>query len=336
MLQALFYPFLWTLQPLRTSPQTFRELTMPALELVLLLLAVKGVALAARRRAWRPIFGSDAERFIVLLTIVTYLIWVDVFAIYRYLVPLEMLSFVLLGVCVRRLLAPARPWPIAAGLLVAIVVASLVTEQTDNIGRTAWAERDITVLIPASIPSPAAFLMIGTQPGRLRGPVLPERRLLRSDPRQHPADPDSRSPDQEGPARLQHTSTSSGSTRTTTERRRAASPGEASLGDLRLHGEHQRLCRHPDQDRPGRSVACTCARSRGPERKREPVSLRVHGDFNEAVCPHLRVRGPASLASSSAMRRVPGVDDLLLRPTKVSSCATWALRAFSSASRWRT
>ncbi len=173
VLQALFYPFLWTLQPLRTSPQAFRELTMPALELVLLLLAVKGVALASRRRAWRPIFGSDAERFIVLLTIVTYLIWVDVFAIYRYLVPLEMLSFVLVGVCVRRLLAPARPWPIAAGLLVAIIVASLVTEQTDNIGRTAWAERDITVLIPASIASPAAFLMIGTQPDAYAVPYFP-------------------------------------------------------------------------------------------------------------------------------------------------------------------
>lgn len=109
----------------------------------------------------------------MLLTIVTYLIWVDVFAIYRYLVPLEMLSFVLVGVCVRRLLAPARPWPIAAGLLVAIIVASLVTEQTDNIGRTAWAERDITVLIPASIASPAAFLMIGTQPDAYAVPYFP-------------------------------------------------------------------------------------------------------------------------------------------------------------------
>ena len=109
----------------------------------------------------------------MLLAVVTYLIWVDVFAIYRYLVPLEMLSFVLLGVCVRRLFAPARPWPIAAGLLVAIIVASLVTEQTDNIGRTAWADRDITVLVPASIASPAAFLMIGSNPDAYVVPYFP-------------------------------------------------------------------------------------------------------------------------------------------------------------------
>jgi hypothetical protein len=109
----------------------------------------------------------------VLLAIVTYLIWVDIFAIYRYLVPLEMLSFVLLGVCVRRLFAPARPWPVAAGLLVAIIVASLVTEQTDNIGRTAWADRDITVLVPASIASPAAFLMIGSNPDAYVVPYFP-------------------------------------------------------------------------------------------------------------------------------------------------------------------
>ena len=108
-----------------------------------------------------------------LLTIVTYLIWVDVFAIYRYLVPLEMLSFVILGVCLRRLFSPLKPWPIAAGLLAAVVIASLVTEQTDNIGRTAWASRYITVLIPASIPSRAAFLMIGTNPDAYVVPYFP-------------------------------------------------------------------------------------------------------------------------------------------------------------------
>jgi hypothetical protein len=173
VLQALFYPFLWTAQPLRTSPQTFRELTMPALEAVLLLLVIKAVAVTARRRAWRPIFASDAERFIVVLTVVTYLIWVDIFAIYRYLIPLEMLTFVLLGVCVRRLFSPLKPWPIAACLLVAIIVASLVTERIDNIGRTAWADRYITVLVPASIVHPAAFLMVGSQPDAYAVPYFP-------------------------------------------------------------------------------------------------------------------------------------------------------------------
>jgi hypothetical protein len=173
VLQALFYPFLWTQQPLRTSPQPFRELSMPALEAVLLLLAIKAIVVTARQRGWRPMFGSDAERFMVVLTVVTYLIWVDVFAIYRYLIPLEMLTFVLLGVCVRRLFSPLKPWPIAAIVLVAIIVASLVTEETDNIGRTAWASRYITVLVPASIVHPAAFLMIGTQPEAYVVPYFP-------------------------------------------------------------------------------------------------------------------------------------------------------------------
>jgi len=173
VLQAIFYPFVWTAQPLRTSPQGFRELSIPALELLVLLLAAKGVTVAARRRAWRPIFASDAERFIVVLAIVTYVIWVDVFAIYRYLVPLEMLSFVLVGVCIRRLFAPAKPWPVAVGLLAAIVVASLVTEQTIAIGRTSWAHRFITVSVPASVASPAAFLMIGTNPDAYAIPYFP-------------------------------------------------------------------------------------------------------------------------------------------------------------------
>jgi len=178
VLQGIFYPLLWTAQPLRTSPQSFREIAVPAVEVLLLLLAVKAIAIAARRRAWRPIFGSDAERYLVVLSILTYAVWVDVFAIYRYLVPLEMLSFVLLGICVRRLVAPARPWPIAAFALAAIVVASLVTEQTSDFGRTAWAHRYITVSVPASIPSPAAFLMIGSNPNAYVVPYFPSDDLF--------------------------------------------------------------------------------------------------------------------------------------------------------------
>jgi len=84
-----------------------------------------------------------------------------------------MLTFVLLGICVRRLFSPLKPWPIAAVVLVAIIVVSLVTEETDNIGRTAWASRYITVLVPASVVHPAAFLMIGTQPEAYVVPYFP-------------------------------------------------------------------------------------------------------------------------------------------------------------------
>lgn len=171
--QALFYPFLWTTQPLRTGPVAFRELSVPALELVLLLLVCKGIATAARRRHWRPIFASGAERYAVVFAVLTYLIWVELFAIYRYLIPLEMLSFVLLGVCVRRLFAGAKWRPVAAGVLALIIVALLATEETMAIGRTAWAHRYITVSVPANIPSPAAFLMVGSNPDAYVVPYFP-------------------------------------------------------------------------------------------------------------------------------------------------------------------
>jgi len=143
VLQALFYPFFWTQQPLRTSPQAFRELSMPALELICCCWRSRAspcctpTCLAPDLRLGRRTLHRAAHNRHLL----------DLGGHLRYLPlpgPLEMLSFVILGLCVRRLFSPLRPWPIAACLLAAIVIASLVTEQTDNIGRTAWAGRDIT------------------------------------------------------------------------------------------------------------------------------------------------------------------------------------------------
>jgi hypothetical protein len=173
LLQALFYPLYWTSQPLRTSPNAFRELSLPALEIVLLLLVVKAVVTIAHRRRWHPIFASSAERYIVIFAILTYLIWVDLFAIYRYLIPIEMLSFLLLGICLRRLFAGAKARPAAVGVLAVIIVASLATEETMALGRTAWAHRYITVSVPASIPSPSAFLMVGSNPDAYVVPYFP-------------------------------------------------------------------------------------------------------------------------------------------------------------------
>ena len=174
VLQALFYPFLWTQQPLRTSPQPFRELSMPALEAGPPAAGHKGHRGDSTPAGMATDLRLRRERFLVVLTIVTYLIWVDIFAIYRYLIPLEMLTFVLLGICVRRLFSPLKPWPVAAVVLVAIIVASLVTEKTDNIGRTAWASK-VHHRAGAGVHRPPGGLLDDRYPARgLRRPVLPE------------------------------------------------------------------------------------------------------------------------------------------------------------------
>ncbi|MGA8679753.1 MAG: hypothetical protein WB592_04685, partial [Acidimicrobiales bacterium] len=172
-LEALLYPFIWTLHWERVGPFPFRELALPILEAVLFLLLAKGVAVCLRRRAWRPILGSDAERYLVLFAIVAYVIWVFAFGVYRYLIPLEMLSFVLIGVCVRRLLVPAQAWPSVAVVLAAIVALSLVTEWSAPRGRTAWARRYFSVTVPPALASPAAFLMAGNNPNGYIVPYFP-------------------------------------------------------------------------------------------------------------------------------------------------------------------
>ncbi len=174
VLHAVFYPFYWAVHPLQVSPEAFRELTIPALELVVLLLVVKAVAVSVRARRWRPLFASDAERYLVVVAVASYLLWILVFSIYRYLIPLEMLAVIVLGVCVRRLVAPLRPWPVAVVAMAVVVAASLATEKTIALGRTPWAPSVASVSVPAGIgTAPVAFLMIGANPDAYAVPYFP-------------------------------------------------------------------------------------------------------------------------------------------------------------------
>ena len=152
--------------------------------------------------AWRPILGSDAERYLVLFAIVAYVIWVFAFGVYRYLIPLEMLSFVLIGVCVRRLLVPAQAWPSVAVVLAAIVALSLVTEWSAPRRAHGMGEPLLQRHGAAGACIPGGVLDGRQQPQRLHRALFPYERLLRRDLRQHPAHANGGGPYQTGPARV--------------------------------------------------------------------------------------------------------------------------------------
>jgi hypothetical protein len=95
---VLFGPVLWTLNPYRVNETNFVELSLVFLELLLVLLVVSSVIKAVRARSKPRFFDTDRQRFLMG---VSYLVWVLEFGLYRYFVPIEMLSFVAIFVCLQ-------------------------------------------------------------------------------------------------------------------------------------------------------------------------------------------------------------------------------------------
>jgi hypothetical protein len=179
LLQFLFYPIVWTLHPLHSEEIDFRELSLPICEILLLIAIATRLYRLARNRSWQPLFAGDFERFIVVGSCISILIWEDVFGIYRYLTMIEMLSFVLLWILTRSVLAglPAlslnnRALAVAIVVLCAVCVA---TEQPANFGRSGFAAKYFAVSVPKPLRrSNNTILMLGTEPYAYVIPFLPQ------------------------------------------------------------------------------------------------------------------------------------------------------------------
>lgn len=114
-LEKLLWPFIFTLDWARTSEIRLRHLLWP-------ILYVMFIALALRRTAPAGAGLAPRARFLLAFFALAYLGWMNLFAIYRYLVPVELLSPLVLWILAARLL-PAR-W--AGRAAVAAIVLSLV------------------------------------------------------------------------------------------------------------------------------------------------------------------------------------------------------------------
>jgi hypothetical protein len=95
-MQAVFFPFYFARQSLAVGEIAFRDWRLAAL------LALAAAALV-RRLAARPapttLAVTPAWTFLSVFTAVAYLVWLKLYSIYRYLVPLEMLSGPLIVAC---------------------------------------------------------------------------------------------------------------------------------------------------------------------------------------------------------------------------------------------
>ena len=152
-LERLLFPFFFTFQPLKVGEVPYldlRVLVLFVLVPVAAALALLGRAFGLRRDA-APAFTAPAftdgaaTRYLLTAMAVTYALWVAMFCIYRYLVPLEILAPLAIVMAAGLLPVPRRAaLALAAGLLVLVQA----TVQPANWGRAAWTDRWVEVQVP--------------------------------------------------------------------------------------------------------------------------------------------------------------------------------------------
>ena len=163
----LLFPLLFSLNSFRVAEFFFRDIHIGVLYLLapLALLA----PLLSRGRGGE---GTDPRHtFLFLGAALSYLLWLKMFAIYRYLIVLEMLSPLLITLALHRLTWSRRAWLLTAGLV--LLVCQLAVSVEDS--RKPWDARFVAVQVPAiDNPANSMVLMTGFEPMAYVIPSFPQ------------------------------------------------------------------------------------------------------------------------------------------------------------------
>ena len=159
-LERILFPVFFTFAPLKVGEVPFLDLRI----LVLFVLVPAAAALALLRRAARRpapagLAEAAAARYLLTAVAVTYALWVVMFCIYRYLVPLEMLAPLAIVMAAGLLPVPRRA---AVAVAAALLVLVQATVRPADWGRVAWSDRWVEAEVPPiEDPDDTMVLMAG-------------------------------------------------------------------------------------------------------------------------------------------------------------------------------
>ncbi len=172
LFEALAYPFVFAVEPFRVSEIALRDLRLP----LLYALAIAALLLWPLRRLWAgpgafKLSDYHPGTFVLAAGCVTYLAWLKMFGVYRYLVPLEMLAPILMLLVADRLALPR--WA-HGSLLTGMLAVSLATMHPASWGRAPWAADYFGMpKLEIAEPSKTMIVMTGTEPMAWMIPFFP-------------------------------------------------------------------------------------------------------------------------------------------------------------------
>jgi hypothetical protein len=168
--RALLFPFLVVSGQVMATGVPFFDLRVPALYT----LAMVSLPLLAIGRRHPPL--NLAARFVLVFAAVAYVLWLVLFSIWRYLLPIEMLAPVLITALVGVIVPPARMRRAAMLASAALLGLIALTTRPADWGHVSWDRELYGVRVPP-IPRPdhALVLMAGTAPTAFMIPFFPAR-----------------------------------------------------------------------------------------------------------------------------------------------------------------
>jgi hypothetical protein len=162
------FPFRFTVDYRVADDAPFHDLRVL---LLYVCVPLAGLLVVAGRRAVEPLIHGGATRILFGFIVASYLAWIDQFAVYRYLVLLEMLAPIALASAIGLLPVPMR---VRWGILGVLLLVTLLTGRYDAGPHAPLGDPYLRVS-GLSLPHPAAtmILMTGEQPMAYLIPSLP-------------------------------------------------------------------------------------------------------------------------------------------------------------------
>lgn len=165
-LEAVFYPWLWLVDPSRVSEMRFFNLAIPGLLTLLAALAI------ARFLGLRP-QGEPAHaistRALFVFWLTGYLLWLTQSAVYRFAAILEMLAPLLIVALLSRW---GSPEGLRTRIVLALIPLMLLTRPA-NFGRFPYAGRTMQTT-PVQVPPGTMVALAGWAPISYMVPAFPE------------------------------------------------------------------------------------------------------------------------------------------------------------------
>lgn len=141
--EKFLWPFIFALDSKRVGELKLTLLLWPMLYVAFAAFAVR---LALRRPSAPAGEAATRQRLLLAFFALTYLLWLNLFGIYRYLIPLELIAPLVLWLLLPRL----APSPLAARIGAAVLLVAVVAGLPHaSWGRAKWTRAAVTAEVPA-------------------------------------------------------------------------------------------------------------------------------------------------------------------------------------------
>lgn len=159
----VFFPFIFTDSPFRTGEIPWRDWRIPILYILLPFAVLLRFFFGRTKNNQDAIAVPFAARYLLWVAVISYLAWLLMFCIYRYAIPLEMLTPLLIVFAIGMLPLKMQTRALVAGFILLVIGASI---QPGNwYRRPVWSDHFVETKVPVlQDTSNLMILMAGFEP----------------------------------------------------------------------------------------------------------------------------------------------------------------------------